>query len=149
MLKTTITSILCVLFVITGYAKDPQKNNKVEEAVRYKVSQNQSTLEVNLAGGVQTNSKIQETYLPILLFGSSSQLDALGSRYAFAHSNSQLDELGSRYAFAHSNSQLDELGSRYAFAHSNSQLDELGSRYAFAHSNSQLDELGSRYAFAH
>ena len=101
MLKTIFTSIFCVLFLITGLAKDPQKNNKVEEAVRYKVSQNRSTLEVTLAGGVQTISKIQETYLPILLYSSSAQLEALGSRYAFAHSNSQLDELGSRYAFAH------------------------------------------------
>ena len=101
MLKTIFTSILCVLFFITGFAKDPQKNSKVEEAVRYKVSQNQLSLEVNLAKGVQTISKIQDNYLPTLLYGSNSQLEALGSRYAFAHSNSQLDELGSRYAFAH------------------------------------------------
>ncbi len=148
MQKTIFTALFCGLMFVAVYAGVPSNNNKVDEAYRYRAQQNTSTVEVATANAMNFNRTNQEVYLPVLLNGSSAQLEALGSRYAFAKSNSQLDELGSRYAFAKSNSQLDELGSRYAFAKSNSQLDELGSRYAFAKSNSQLDELGSRYAFA-
>ena len=148
MQKTIFTFVLCGLFIAAGLAEGLQKNNKVQEAYRFRVQKNPVSLEVNSNRTVQTNFTNQEVYLPVLVNNSSAQLEALGSRYIFAKSNSQLDELGSRYIFAKSNSQLDELGSRYIFAKSNSQLDELGSRYIFAKSNSQLEELGSRYIFA-
>jgi len=148
MQKSIFTALLCTLMFVAVYAGVPGNNNKVEEAYRFRVQQNNAALNVATATTVSLNQTNQEVYLPVLLNNSSAQLEALGSRYAFSKSNSQLDELGSRYAFSKSNSQLDELGSRYAFSKSNSQLDELGSRYAFSKSNSQLDELGSRYAFS-
>lgn len=132
MRKTIFTSLLSILLFVGGFAKEPQKKGKVEEAVRYRTTQSTATLDVNTATAVRTSFAVSDIYQSTLTNGSNAQLEALGSRYAFAQSNSQLDELGSRYAFAQSNSQLDELGSRYAFAQSNSQLDELGSRYAFA-----------------
>ena len=116
MQKTIFTALFCGLLFVAIYAGVPGKNNKVDEAYRYRAQQNTSKVEVMNANTINLNRTNENIYLPILLNGSSAQLEALGSRYAFAKSNSQLDELGSRYAFAKSNSQLDELGSRYAFA---------------------------------
>ncbi len=142
MLKQFFFGMLLGAFTVAALAQ-----TSVEKAVRFQVVQNQAVNTENSDLLQVSNLKSLQEDLHFLLNKSASQLDELGSRYAFGKSASQLDELGSRYAFGKSASQLDELGSRYAFGKSASQLDELGSRYAFGKSASQLDELGSRYAF--
>jgi hypothetical protein len=84
---------------------------QVEEAVRYRVNTNVAVVEQQIS----VSNYDESTGNVILQSKSNSQLEELGSRYAFLKSGSQLEELGSRYAFLKSGSQLEELGSRYAF----------------------------------
>ncbi len=141
--SATALLVLAVLFInISGVAQTP---NNVEKATRFRVTTEAATL--NSASNTEINTASQVNS-PVFVNRSSSQLEAMGSRYGWATSNSQLSALGSRYGWATSNSQLNALGSRYGWATSNSQLNALGSRYGWATSNSQLSELGSRYGWA-
>ena len=143
--STAFLITIAVLFItVSGVAQTP---NNVEKAMRFRANTNATELSTTSPAEVKIN-EVSKANVPAMENKSSSQLEALGSRYAWATSNSQLQALGSRYAWATSNSQLESLGSRYAWATSNSQLELLGSRYAWATSNSQLETLGSRYAWA-
>ena len=140
--STASLFIIAVLFIsFSGIAQTP---SNVEQATRFRATTN-SSVTFNSANAVKEDSRIN---VPAMQSKSSSQLEALGDRYAWATSQSQLQALGSRYAWATSNSQLELLGDRYAWATSNSQLQQLGDRYAWATSNSLLGLLGSRYAWA-
>ena len=136
MQKTILLFVVLFALVATSFAQ-------VEEAVRYRVQGDATLVEQQ----VSVSNTFESTDNLILQNKSNSQIDALGSRYAWARSNSQLEELGGRYAWVKSNSQLEELGGRYAWTRSNSQLEELGGRYGWTRSNSQLEELGGRYAW--
>ena len=143
----SIASILVLTLLLVNVSGFAQTATNVEQASRFRVSSDASTLNTTSATGVE-NNVAGKVNIPDFTQKSSSQLEVMGSRYGYATSNSQLSELGSRYGYATSNSQLSELGSRYGYATSNSQLSELGSRYGYATSNSQLSELGSRYGYA-
>ncbi len=128
-MRLFILSLFVVGLFISGYA---QVADNVQKADRYRVTQDNRIITVSETHALSSNN---EEFLNDALkveFRSNSQLEELGSRYAFSRSGSQLEELGSRYAFSRSSSQLEELGCRYAFSRSGSQLEELGSRYAWA-----------------
>ena len=110
--STSAFLIVAVLALsISGVAQTP---NNVEKATRFQSVSEASTLNSVTTDDINTASQVN---IRTFENGSSAQLEAIGSRYAWANSNSQLSELGSRYAWANSNSQLSELGSRYAWAH--------------------------------
>jgi len=120
MQKSILLFVLLFSLVVTSFAQ-------VEEAIRYRVLGEATLVEQHIS----VSNSIENADNMILQNRSNSQLEELGSRYAWVRSGSQLEELGSRYAWVRSGSQLEELGSRYAWVRSGSQLEELGSRYAF------------------
>jgi hypothetical protein len=128
-MRLFILSLFVVGLFISGYA---QVADNVQKADRYRVTQDNRVITVSETHASSSNSEDFVNDAIKVEFRSNSQLEELGSRYAFSRSGSQLEELGSRYAFSRSGSQLEELGSRYAFSRSGSQLEELGSRYAWS-----------------
>ena len=117
--STAFLVAIALLFIsISGVAQTP---NNVEKATRFRANANATELNTTSPIEVKVN-EVSKANLPAMENKSSSQLEALGSRYSWATSNSQLESLGSRYSWATSNSQLESLGSRYSWATSAPQL---------------------------
>ena len=115
--STASLIVAAVLFVsVLGVAQTP---SNVEQASRFRAVTNAAELNTTSTVEVGVN---EVSNVPVMENKSTSQLEAIGTRYAWATSNSQLSELGTRYAWATSNSQLSGLGTRYAWATSTPQL---------------------------
>lgn len=124
MRKTALRIAVPALLLYAGIAVS-QEN--VEHAVRSRIARAAPLLEQK--GSASKDEKGSQSNQ--LVLKSTSQLESLGSQYAFGRSASQLEALGSQYAFGRSASQVEALGSQYAFGRSTSQIETLGSQYAF------------------
>ena len=112
-MRLFILSLFVVGLFISGYA---QVADNVQKADRYRATQDNRIITVSETHALSSNGEDFLNDAVKVEFRSNSQLEELGSRYAFTRSGSQLEELGSRYAFTRSGSQLEELGSRYTWA---------------------------------
>ena len=101
--STAFAIALAVLFIsVLGVAQTP---SNVEQAARFHIVTNATELNTTSAVEVSNN---EVSNVPVMENKSSSQLEAMGTRYIWATSNSQLGELGTRYIWATSNSQLSK-----------------------------------------
>ncbi|MEO8167652.1 MAG: hypothetical protein ABI623_05345 [bacterium] len=121
------TALLLAVPALLLYAGSAMSQENVEHAVRSRVVRATTSLEQK--GAVSADEKGSQSNQSVLK--STSQLESLGSEYAFGRSASQVEALGSEYAFGRSASQVEVLGSEYAFGRSASQIQTLGSEYAF------------------
>ncbi|HKI77369.1 MAG TPA: hypothetical protein VKA26_02390 [Ignavibacteriaceae bacterium] len=117
--SAAILVLAVLVFSVSGVAQTP---SNVEKATRFRVNTEATTLNSTSATEVNIND-VSNANFRIFVNKSTSQLEAIGSRYGWATSNNQLSELGSRYGWATSNNQLSKLGSRYGWATSNTQLN--------------------------
>ncbi len=108
MRKTALKIAVPALLLYAGVAMC-QEN--VEHAVRSRTTRAVPALAQS--GSVSNNEKGSQSSQ--LVLKSTSQLESLGSQYAFGRSASQVEALGSQYAFGRSASQIETLGSQYAF----------------------------------
>ncbi len=141
MRKTTLKVVVLALGLFSGIAVS-QEN--VEHAVR---SRAVITIPDQALVRVSNSSEENSTNINQLSLMSATQVEALGSQYAFGRSATQVEALGSQYAFGRSATQVEALGSQYAFGRSATQVEALGSQYAFGRSATQVEALGSQYAF--
>ena len=88
MQKSIFMFVVLFALIATSFAQ-------VEEAVRYRVQGDATLIEQQIS----VSNSVESSDNMILQNRSNSQLEELGSRYAFVKSGSQLEELGSRYAF--------------------------------------------------